>query len=100
MSGNSLPPLQRLPHWTRVGYLVKPGLPRRLPVNQQPQTPAVPPTVGAAEKSEDPRVASLRRNVQFLQRQHEETLEKLHAEIDYLRRENKGVVSNEFTNTD
>ncbi|XP_037548081.1 coiled-coil domain-containing protein 74A [Nematolebias whitei] len=89
MSGNNLPPLQRLPHWTRVGYLVKPGLPRRLPVNQQPQKPAVPPTVGAAERSEDPRVASLRRNIQFLQRQHEETLEKLHAEIDYLRRENK-----------
>lgn len=38
----------------------------------------------------DPRVASMQRNIQFLQQQHKETLEKLHAEIEYLRRENKG----------
>lgn len=38
----------------------------------------------------DPRIASMQRNIQFLQQQHKETLEKLHAEIDYLRRENKG----------
>ncbi|GAA6224658.1 coiled-coil domain-containing protein 74A-like [Lates japonicus] len=37
----------------------------------------------------DPRVASLQRNIQFLQQQHTETLERLHAEIEYLRRENK-----------
>ncbi|XP_074546755.1 LOW QUALITY PROTEIN: coiled-coil domain-containing protein 74B [Halichoeres trimaculatus] len=39
----------------------------------------------------DPRVASMQRNIQFLQQQHatQNTLEKLHAEIDYLRRENK-----------
>lgn len=103
MSGNnnSLPPLQHLPHWPRVGCLGKPGLPRRLQVNRpQQRLPAAPPTdrgEAAAEKKsraagdqENPRVASLQRNIQFLQQQHEETLEKLHAEIDYLRRENKG----------
>ncbi|XP_024860523.1 coiled-coil domain-containing protein 74B [Kryptolebias marmoratus] len=101
MSDNSLPPVQHLPHWTRVGCLGKPWLPRRLPASQPRQRlPAVPLTAGggvgpaaAAERpclgGEDPRVASLQRNIQFLQQQHEGTLEKLHAEIDYLRRENK-----------
>uniref|UniRef100_A0A3B4B0I5 Uncharacterized protein n=1 Tax=Periophthalmus magnuspinnatus TaxID=409849 RepID=A0A3B4B0I5_9GOBI len=37
----------------------------------------------------DPRVASLHRNIQFLQQQHQDTLGKLHSEIEYLRRENK-----------
>ncbi|KAG7216568.1 hypothetical protein INR49_023277 [Caranx melampygus] len=37
----------------------------------------------------DPRVASMQRNIEFLQQQHKETLERLHAEIEYLRRENK-----------
>ncbi|XP_013857871.1 coiled-coil domain-containing protein 74B [Austrofundulus limnaeus] len=99
MSGNSLPPPQHLPHWPRIGCLGKPGLPRHLPANRpQQRLPAVPLTdgdvaVGVAGRSslsdENPRVASLQRNIRFLQRQHEDTLEKLHAEIDYLRRENK-----------
>ncbi|KTG42329.1 hypothetical protein cypCar_00043368 [Cyprinus carpio] len=37
----------------------------------------------------DTRVASLQRNIDFLQKQHKETLEKLHGEIDILKRENK-----------
>uniref|UniRef100_A0A3Q3JFE1 Uncharacterized protein n=1 Tax=Monopterus albus TaxID=43700 RepID=A0A3Q3JFE1_MONAL len=37
----------------------------------------------------DPRVASLQRNILFLQQEHKGTLEKLHAEIEHLRRENK-----------
>ncbi|KAL1253106.1 hypothetical protein QQF64_017799 [Cirrhinus molitorella] len=37
----------------------------------------------------DARVASLQRNIDFLQNQHKETLEKLHCEIDSLKRENK-----------
>uniref|UniRef100_A0A3B3HDK8 CCDC92/74 N-terminal domain-containing protein n=1 Tax=Oryzias latipes TaxID=8090 RepID=A0A3B3HDK8_ORYLA len=41
----------------------------------------------------DRRVTSLERSIQFLQEQHKETLQKLHAEIDHLRRENKGVQS-------
>ncbi|XP_067233019.1 coiled-coil domain-containing protein 74B isoform X3 [Chanodichthys erythropterus] len=37
----------------------------------------------------DTRVDSLRRNIDFLQKQHRETLEKLHGEIDTLKRQNK-----------
>ncbi|XP_036385890.1 coiled-coil domain-containing protein 74A [Megalops cyprinoides] len=37
----------------------------------------------------DTRVASLERDIQFLQRQHKDTLEKLHRELDELKRENK-----------
>lgn len=51
-------------------------------------------TAAAAEESfpggTDPRITSMERNIQFLQQQHRETLEKLHAEIEYLRRQNKG----------
>ncbi|CAL8406103.1 unnamed protein product [Arctogadus glacialis] len=37
------------------------------------------------------RVASLQRNITFLQQQHGDTLHKLHAEIDDLKRENKDL---------
>ncbi len=37
------------------------------------------------------RVASLQGNIAFLQKQHREILEKLHGEIDILKRENKGT---------
>ncbi|XP_010730553.3 coiled-coil domain-containing protein 74B isoform X2 [Larimichthys crocea] len=101
MSSYNLPPVRHLPQWTRVGGLGKPRSPRRLPANHLQPLPAVPPAdrgvgraaAAAAEVSchndTDPRVASMQRNIQFLQQQHKETLEKLHAEIDYLRRENK-----------
>ncbi|XP_031694723.1 coiled-coil domain-containing protein 74B [Anarrhichthys ocellatus] len=99
MSGHNLPPVRHLPQWTRVRRLGKSCSPRRLPANQLPQLPVVPPAnrgtaCGAAEVSSrhgdvDPRVASVQKNIQFLQQQHRDTLEKLHAEIEYLRRENK-----------
>ncbi|XP_051267551.1 coiled-coil domain-containing protein 74B isoform X2 [Dicentrarchus labrax] len=97
MSSYNLPPVRHLPQWTRVGRLGKPRSPRLLPVNQLQPLPVVPSAdrgVGrAAEVScpsdMDPRVASMQKNIQFLQQQHKETLEKLHAEIEYLRRENK-----------
>ncbi|XP_062268176.1 coiled-coil domain-containing protein 74A isoform X2 [Platichthys flesus] len=108
MSGNSLPPVSHLPHWTRVG---RPGKLRHVPaanhhVHHQhhhhhlqplPGVPSVQKGAGRAEElpgllqrdDPDPRVVSLEKNIQFLQRQHKETLERLHAEIEYLRRENK-----------
>uniref|UniRef100_A0A7N6AEE0 Uncharacterized protein n=1 Tax=Anabas testudineus TaxID=64144 RepID=A0A7N6AEE0_ANATE len=49
-----------------------------------------PPGRLSRQRGADPRVASLQRNIQFLQQQHKETLEKLHAETEYLRRQNKG----------
>ncbi|XP_041825821.1 coiled-coil domain-containing protein 74A [Melanotaenia boesemani] len=101
MSSKNLPPLQHLPHWTRVGRLGKSCFSRRLPVSQQLQSPHVAPLTdrgvqeaAATEETSregrmDPRIVSLQRNILFLQQQHKETLEKLHAEIEYLRRENK-----------
>ncbi|KAM4532258.1 coiled-coil domain-containing protein 74B [Fundulus diaphanus] len=103
MSGrpNNLPPLWHSPDWTRVGIPRKSGSPRRFPTSQPLHPlPAVPLAVrgaaegpGAPEASRlsqvDPRVSSLQRNIQFLQQQHQETLEKLHAEVEYLRKENK-----------
>ena len=99
MTSNNLPPSRYLPHWSRVGRLEKPCSVRRLPANQPLRRPAVVPVtdggVGVGEApcrgGPDPRVTSLQRNIQFLQQQHKDTLEKLHAEIDELRRENKGV---------
>ncbi|KAM9820205.1 coiled-coil domain-containing protein 74B [Neosynchiropus ocellatus] len=97
MSSRELPPIRHLPHWTRVGSLGNGSLPQRLPANRSQQLPgdqkvdggskkgAVPPGGGES----DPRVASLRRNIEFLQTQHKETLEKLHGEVEHLRRQNK-----------
>lgn len=116
MSSPSLPPLSHLPRWTRVGRLRKPLSPRSLPSKQQfppPLPPPLPPPAPltsiplnqTAVKGEDraaeaqhlcpdtecePRVASLQRNIQFLQQQHQDTLQRLHAEIEHLRRQNKG----------
>ncbi|KAM6902146.1 coiled-coil domain-containing protein 74A-like [Xenentodon cancila] len=113
MSRSGFPPSRYLPHWSRVGRLGKPSSAGRAPGNQpQQRLPAVPGTDrgvgtraaevehrgaeqrgadqgGAEQRGADQRVASLQRNIQFLQQQYQLTLEKLHAEIDYLRRENK-----------
>ncbi|KAI3362044.1 hypothetical protein L3Q82_012381 [Scortum barcoo] len=99
MSSYNLPPVSHLPQWTRVGRLGKPGSLRRLPANQlQPLPPAPSADRGAGRaapesrcREPDHRAASLQRNIQFLQQQHKDTLDKLHAEIEYLRRENKGT---------
>ncbi|KAK9532734.1 hypothetical protein VZT92_010106 [Zoarces viviparus] len=98
MSGHTLPPVRHLPQWTRVGRLGKSCFPRRLPAIQLPVVPpanrgtaCVAAEVSSRHGDVDPRVASLQKNIQFLQQQHKETLEKLHAEIEYLRRENKGL---------
>ncbi|XP_035523998.1 coiled-coil domain-containing protein 74B [Morone saxatilis] len=97
MSSYNLPPVRHLPQWTRVGRLGKPRSPRLLPANQLQPLPVVPSAdrgagraaQGSCPSDMDPRVASMQKNIQFLQQQHKETLEKLHAEIEYLRRENK-----------
>ncbi|XP_061589423.1 uncharacterized protein LOC133454713 [Cololabis saira] len=95
MSRNNLPPSRCLPRWSRVGRLGHPGSASRAPVNPPPQLrlPVVPGTRAADAACSrgvvDHRIASLQRNIQFLQQQHQQTLEQLHAEIDYLRRENK-----------
>ncbi|XP_030006671.1 coiled-coil domain-containing protein 74B [Sphaeramia orbicularis] len=100
MSSNNFPPVHHLPHWTRIGSLSRTCSPLRLPASQLKQLPVLPPPVdrdrGQVRVEEatcrggtDPRIASLERNIQFLQQQHKDTLGKLHTEIEYLRRENK-----------
>uniref|UniRef100_A0A8C3AUR8 Si:ch211-222n4.2 n=1 Tax=Cyclopterus lumpus TaxID=8103 RepID=A0A8C3AUR8_CYCLU len=103
MSSRNLPPVRHLPQWTRVGRLGKSCSPRHLPTSQPQQLPVVPPATRATEAGPepgpgpgasghgdvDPRNASVQKNIQFLQQQHKDTLEKLHTEIEYLRRENK-----------
>ncbi|KAM3600470.1 uncharacterized protein V6R79_024018 [Siganus canaliculatus] len=97
MSTYKLPPVRHLPQWTRVGGLGKPSSPPCFPGNHLQPLPAVPPADKEVERAAvvschsdvDPRVASLEKNIEFLQQQHKGTLEKLHTEIEYLRRENK-----------
>lgn len=88
MSRTSFPPLRQFP-FPRVSVSQEHFKP--LPV--MPLTDAgmraAPEETGHADR----RVTSLERSIQFLQEQHKETLQKLHAEIDHLRRENKGVQS-------
>ncbi|XP_010876223.2 coiled-coil domain-containing protein 74B isoform X2 [Esox lucius] len=91
MSGNSLPPVRHLPHWSRVGCLELPH-PRPWPANHVDTPSDSSPAVdrGEVHSCRDMDiVASLQRNIQFLQLQHKETLQKLHGEIDDLRRKNK-----------
>ncbi|XP_024155316.1 coiled-coil domain-containing protein 74A [Oryzias melastigma] len=100
MSGSSFPPLHHLPHWRRVGPLHgKTGFTRLSMSQHLKPLPVISLThagMRAAAPVEndhgDPRVTSLERNIRFLQEQHKETLEKLHAEIDHLRRENKELL--------
>ncbi|XP_061782877.1 coiled-coil domain-containing protein 74B isoform X2 [Nerophis lumbriciformis] len=98
MSSNNPPPARHLPQWSRVGRLGMPCPPRRLPANRlQPLHVAPqgdrggPKTTTAAVGHGDAnrRVASLQKNIEFLQQQHKQTLVKLHEEVEYLRRENK-----------
>lgn len=98
MSTRDLPPIRHLPHWTRVGRLGNSSFPQRPPANRLQPLPGDQPVDGGPTKgavtscnsdNTDNRVASLRRNIDFLQKQHKETLEKLHDEVDHLRRQNK-----------
>ncbi|XP_075885265.1 coiled-coil domain-containing protein 74A-like [Nelusetta ayraudi] len=90
--GISLPPVRHLPHWTRLSSLGRPRSPplpavqlsRAGPSRTEPSR-AEP---GRAEGQEQ-RLASLQRSLEFVQQQHRDTLQRLHAEIDHLRRENK-----------
>uniref|UniRef100_A0A3Q3DAT6 Si:ch211-222n4.2 n=1 Tax=Hippocampus comes TaxID=109280 RepID=A0A3Q3DAT6_HIPCM len=98
MSSKNLPPVRHLPQWSRVGRLGVPCSPRRLQANRLQPLPVLPAgdrggqraKTGSVPVDADARVASLQRNIEFLQYQHQETLHKLHQEVDILRRENKG----------
>ncbi|XP_042564251.1 coiled-coil domain-containing protein 74A [Clupea harengus] len=94
MSTSNLPPLRNLPNWSRVGTLDKTRYPRLFPRDCSTNAPHLDSTVKGrtfprAMNSDLTRIASLEKDVIFLQQQHKETLEKLHNEIDALKRENR-----------
>lgn len=96
MSRSNLPPVRHLPQWTRLSRIGRPRSPRRLAATQRPVHPPAekggPPAAALASRNgrEEQRAASMQRNLEFLQQQHGDTLRRLHAEIERLRRENKG----------
>ncbi|MCI4380970.1 hypothetical protein PGIGA_G00245990 [Pangasianodon gigas] len=95
MSTSNLPPLRNLPSWSRVGTLDRARYPllfssecehKAAPSDRHShkttQTSVGMDTAGA-------RVASLEKDILFLQQTHKTTLEKLHEEIEHLKRANK-----------
>ncbi|KAK1801344.1 hypothetical protein P4O66_023023 [Electrophorus voltai] len=94
MSTSNLPPLRNLPTWSRVGILDRARHPRlsscecvhRSRRESQKATPSE-----AATDAELSRLASLEKDILFLQQTHKNTLEKLHEEIDDLKRANKEI---------
>ncbi|KAL0187292.1 hypothetical protein M9458_018962, partial [Cirrhinus mrigala] len=87
MSTSNLPPLRNLPSWTRVRDLDRVRYPRLLspPVDIKGPKAAAQPRIDAHST----RVASLEKDILFLQQQHKDTLERLHVEIEDLKRVNK-----------
>lgn len=77
------------PHQTRLPSTPTPLADGQLPkFGSRDEDPGVHP--GQAFSDTDMRVASLQRDIQFLNEQHRHTLTQLHAEIDTLKRQNKG----------
>ncbi|XP_039628029.1 uncharacterized protein si:ch211-222n4.2 isoform X2 [Polypterus senegalus] len=85
MAHGSLPPIDTLPQWSRVLHFDTSRRPR-------PQRPS--PLSPTAHNFQSQRISALEKSLQFLQQQHSETLEKLHQEIEQLRRKNKGSFGN------
>ncbi|XP_017558263.1 coiled-coil domain-containing protein 74A isoform X1 [Pygocentrus nattereri] len=93
MSTGSLPPLRNLPSWSRVGILDRARYPRPFPSDCAHEGPASDRDGQKISQSkavmDGARVASLEKDILFLQQTHKSTLEKLHEEIESLKRANK-----------
>ena len=113
MSSSALPPLGNLPSWSRVSTLDRSRYPKPF-LRDRLQT--LPPTGGKPSStsdngqsvvpmdnldihvlenvtsSEQQRLIYYDKSIKFLQQQHADTLEKLHEEIDNLKKENKGML--------
>ncbi|XP_036435623.1 coiled-coil domain-containing protein 74A [Colossoma macropomum] len=93
MSTSSLPPLRNLPSWSRVGILDRARYPRLFPsdcVHEGPASDRDGQKISQSKAVMDgARVASLEKDILFLQQTHKSTLEKLHEEIESLKRTNK-----------
>ncbi|XP_073675412.1 coiled-coil domain-containing protein 74B [Garra rufa] len=96
MSTSNLPPLRNLPSWTRVRHLDRVRYPRLLSSDSMVRSPPV--DIKSLKAAAQPRtdahrtrVASLEKDILFLQQQHKDTLERLHVEIEDLKRVNKDL---------
>lgn len=94
MSTSNLPPLRNLPSWSRVRDLDRVRYPRLLSSDHMVRSPPVDIRSPRAAPhpgtdAHDTRIASLEKDILFLQQQHTDTLERLHAEMEDLKRVNK-----------
>ncbi|KAI2662023.1 Coiled-coil domain-containing protein 74A [Labeo rohita] len=94
MSTSNLPPLRNLPSWTRVRDLDRVRYPRLLSSDSVVRSPPV--DIKPRVDAHNTRVASLEKDILFLQQQHKDTLERLHVEIEDLKRVNKVVVDSNY----
>ncbi|XP_077995749.1 coiled-coil domain-containing protein 74B-like isoform X2 [Glandiceps talaboti] len=102
-SSYSLPPMQNLPHWSRVGALDKARYPRPFMKDRLQVLPAPPGKKdnGFGEDCSDlsdstdmdplQRLHHLEKSLAFLKQQHQDILRSLHEEIDVLKRDNKDL---------
>ncbi|XP_017163278.1 coiled-coil domain-containing protein 74B isoform X2 [Poecilia reticulata] len=93
MAGDDLPPIFQSTFRTRFEFSRAASSPLSRPPGHP--VPAVsliikgnPPNISHLSDV-DPQIVSLQKNILYLQHQQTETLEKLHAEMDFLKRENK-----------
>lgn len=98
-SMNHLPPLSTLPQWSRINTLDRGRYPKPFVRDKVPIYPEMSRKEDGEESKEvdlqelDPkqRIQHLERNMMFLKQQHQEVLQSLHAEIEGLKKENKGT---------
>ncbi|XP_063000440.1 coiled-coil domain-containing protein 74B-like [Elgaria multicarinata webbii] len=88
-TGSGFPPLGNLPHWSRVGQPERGGWSGAAAPPHHPPPPAAAASSGAETWRRA--AADLERSLKFLQQQHAETLQKLHQEIDLLKRQNQDL---------
>jgi len=96
MSTSNLPPLRNLPNWSRVRDLDRVRYPRLLSSDYMVRSPPVDirsPNAVPQPRTDvhDTRITSLEKDILFLQQQHTDTLRRLHAEMEDLKRINKGM---------
>lgn len=97
-SMNHLPPLSTLPQWSRINTLDRGRYPKPFVRDKIHLYPEMSKKEEGEENREvdllemDPkqRIQHLERNMMFLKQQHQEVLQSLHAEIEGLKKENKG----------
>ncbi|XP_070573411.1 coiled-coil domain-containing protein 74B-like isoform X2 [Ptychodera flava] len=100
-SSYSLPPMQNMPHWSRIATLDKARYPRPFMKDRLQVLPGPPgkkeglydefdlPDTGDMDPVQ--RMHHLEKSLEFLKMQHQDVLRSLHEEIDILKRENKDL---------